>query len=91
MHIGKTYVFRNSKRSWDRVDDIPTARDEIACGPVKGRDGSPVGEVVVAGGCADDPTSVVEIFNVKLGSWRTGESIGEQDGNCPADLRRAHH
>ena len=56
------------------MEDMPTARDEVMCGPVKGRAGGPVEEVVVAGGCTGDPTAVVEIFNVKLESWRTGES-----------------
>ena len=89
-HLGKTYVFRNGKGSWDRAEDMPTARDEIACGPVKGWVGGPLEEVVVAGGCADDPTSVVEIFNTKLGSWRTGEIIGDQEANyLPIDLQRA--
>ena len=72
-HLGKTYMFSNSAGIWDRKEDMPTARDEIACGPVRGRVGGPVQEVVVVGGCADDPTAVVEIFNVNLGSWRTGE------------------
>ena len=31
-------------------------------------------EVVVAGGCTGDPTAVVEIFNLKLESWRTGRA-----------------
>ena len=59
------------------MEDMPTARDEIACGPVKSQVGGPVEEVVIAGGCNGDPTSVVEIFNVKLESWRRGESVRE--------------
>ena len=70
-------MFSNSVGIWDRVDDMPTARDEIACGPVRGSVGGPVQEVVVVGGCADDLTAVVEIFNVNLGSWRTGEYIAD--------------
>lgn len=71
-HFGKTYIFRNSKGSWDRMEDMPTPRDEVMCGPVKAHTGGPVEEVVVAGGCTGDPTAVVEIFNLKFQSWRTG-------------------
>ena len=60
---------------------------------MKGRPGGPVEEVVVAGGCTGDPTAVVEIFNLKLESWRTGKSRGAQpaaqDGNCPLVPRKS--
>ena len=74
-HLGNTYMFLNNKGSWDPVEAMPTARDEVACGPVRGNPGGPVEEVVVAGGCTGDPSSVVEIFNIKLESWRAGKKL----------------
>lgn len=73
--LRNAYVFRNSKKSWDPVEDMPTARDEIACGTVRSDPKGVAEEVVVAGGCTSDPTSVVEIFNLRLESWRAAKDL----------------
>ena len=51
----KTYIFREGE--WRQAEDMPTARKNVLCGPVRSISGGPVQKVVAAGG----------ISNLKLG------------------------
>ena len=77
VHLRNTYVYRSGSIQWDSVEKMPTARDEVACGSVRGTPDGPAEEVVVAGGCTGKwfNPAIVEIFNVHLEVWRTSKNL----------------
>ena len=74
----KTFIYNHKNEVWEPAADMPTARYGMACLPKSDRLGGPVTEVVVAG--KRDPKcsglgTIVEVFNVKDGIWRSGTAL----------------
>ena len=55
------------------MESMPTARDDLMCGPVRSQPGGPVEKIVVAGGYGGLAT--VEVYNVKENFWETADDL----------------
>merc|ERR1712117_750216 len=67
-----TYIYFKDTMQWEFQRDMPNPRDNLMCGLVHNEAGEQ--EVVTAGGYGGDET-VVEIFNVRSGQWRSGNPL----------------
>ena len=62
-------------QQWRAVSGMPTWREELSCGVVRGAGGLPV-EVVTMGGLGYGTGFDVEIFDLGTETWRTaGQAI----------------
>ena len=66
---GKSFLYHSDTMEWEQLPDIPTPRDNMACGMVHNSAGEQ--EIISAGG---DYSDLVEIYNLQSGQWRTGQS-----------------
>ena len=68
-----TYIYFRDTMQWEFQRDMPNPRDDLMCGLVHNEAGEQ--EVVTAGGYGGpDDETVVEIFNVRSGQWRSGKT-----------------
>ena len=67
----KTYILKDGV--WEEKEKMPTARNDVKCGPVRSQVGGPVDKIVVSGLYGE--VSTVEVYDVQKDSWERADGL----------------
>jgi len=102
-HSARAFIHRESQ--WDEVEQMPTARSGLFCGPVRDSPGGRVQKIVAAGGVLypqdntglNTETFTVEVYDISLNTWETGTSLphplqsATPEGSAPQSAAVVEH